>query len=75
MLAMPTSLCIHNFFHVSLLKKYVLDVNHFLSLECDSGRARRRFFSVNGFHIGRESQEASESSHGFGKVSMEVVWS
>jgi len=28
MLALPASLCIHNVFHVSLLKKYVHDVNH-----------------------------------------------
>jgi hypothetical protein len=28
MLALPTSICIHNVFHVSLLKKYVHDVNH-----------------------------------------------
>jgi hypothetical protein len=28
MLSFPMSLCIHNFFHVSLLKKYVPDVNH-----------------------------------------------
>jgi hypothetical protein len=30
MLALPASLCIHNIFHVSLLKKYVLDVNHII---------------------------------------------
>jgi hypothetical protein len=28
MIAMLTSLCIHNVFHVSLLKKYVPDANH-----------------------------------------------
>jgi hypothetical protein len=28
MLAFPMSLCIHNFFHVSWLKKYVPDANH-----------------------------------------------
>jgi hypothetical protein len=28
MLALPASLCIHNVFHVSLLKKYVHDANH-----------------------------------------------
>jgi hypothetical protein len=28
MLAFPASLCIHNVFHVSFLKKYVPDVNH-----------------------------------------------
>jgi hypothetical protein len=30
MLAFPASLCIHNVFHVSLLKKYVLDANHII---------------------------------------------
>jgi hypothetical protein len=28
MLALPSSLCIHNFFHVSFLKKYVHGANH-----------------------------------------------
>jgi hypothetical protein len=28
MLALPTSMCIHNVFHVSFLKKYVPDPNH-----------------------------------------------
>jgi hypothetical protein len=28
MLALPASMFIHNVFHVSLLKKYILDVNH-----------------------------------------------
>jgi hypothetical protein len=28
MLALPTSMTIHNVFHVSLLKKCILDVNH-----------------------------------------------
>jgi hypothetical protein len=27
-LALPASMTVHNVFHVSLLKKYVLDVNH-----------------------------------------------
>jgi hypothetical protein len=30
MLAFPASLCIHNVFHVSLLKKYVPDANHII---------------------------------------------
>ena len=28
MLSLPASLCIHNVFHISLLKKYILDANH-----------------------------------------------
>ena len=28
MIALPASICIHNVFHVSLLKKYVHDANH-----------------------------------------------
>jgi hypothetical protein len=28
MIAFPTSMSIHNVFHVSFLKKYILDVNH-----------------------------------------------
>jgi hypothetical protein len=28
MLALPTSMTVHNVFHISLLKKYILDVNH-----------------------------------------------
>jgi hypothetical protein len=28
MLALPTSMTVHNVFHVSLLKKYILDANH-----------------------------------------------
>jgi len=31
MLAFPTSLCIHNVFHVSFLKKYTPDVNHIIN--------------------------------------------
>jgi hypothetical protein len=30
MLALPTSMSTHNVFHVSLLKKYVLDDNHLI---------------------------------------------
>jgi hypothetical protein len=30
MFALPASLCIHNVFHVSLLKKYVPDANHII---------------------------------------------
>jgi hypothetical protein len=30
MLAFPKSLCIHNVFHVSLIKKYVHDANHII---------------------------------------------
>ena len=32
MLAFPTSMNVHNVFHVSLLKKYVLDPNHVMEL-------------------------------------------
>jgi hypothetical protein len=28
MLALPASMTVHNVFHVSLLKKYILDANH-----------------------------------------------
>jgi hypothetical protein len=28
MFSLPSYMCIHNVFHVSLLKKYVYDVNH-----------------------------------------------
>jgi hypothetical protein len=28
MIALPTSMSVHNVFHVSLLKKYIPDVNH-----------------------------------------------
>jgi hypothetical protein len=28
LLALPTSMCIHNVIHVSLIKKYVPDANH-----------------------------------------------
>jgi hypothetical protein len=28
MLALPASMTVHNVFHISLLKKYILDVNH-----------------------------------------------
>jgi hypothetical protein len=30
MLALHESLCIHNFFHVSLIKKYIPDANHII---------------------------------------------
>jgi hypothetical protein len=30
MLAFPTSLCIHNVFHVSFLKKYIPNANHII---------------------------------------------
>jgi hypothetical protein len=28
MIAFPTSIYVHNVFHVSLIKKYILDANH-----------------------------------------------
>jgi hypothetical protein len=30
MLTFPASLCIHNFFHLSLLKRYIPNVNHII---------------------------------------------
>jgi hypothetical protein len=32
MLALPTSMTVHNVFHVSLLKKYIPDANHVIDL-------------------------------------------
>jgi hypothetical protein len=31
MISLPASMSVHNFFHVSLLKKYILDVNHVIN--------------------------------------------
>jgi hypothetical protein len=49
---------LHNVFHVSLLKKYVHDINHVASWKFDLGGARRRVPGLVGAHIGREGQNA-----------------
>jgi hypothetical protein len=45
MLALPASMCIHNVFHVSFLKKYVPDANHVIDWNVIQGGARRRLLS------------------------------
>jgi hypothetical protein len=46
-LALPLIVKVHNVFHVSLLKKYVHDVNHIIDWSCDPGGTRRESFYQN----------------------------
>jgi hypothetical protein len=65
MIALPTSMTVHNVFHVSLLKKYITD----------SGGTRRCPASASCAHIGQEKKTAPESSHRSCKGLVDLVWS
>jgi hypothetical protein len=74
MLAFPASMHIHNVFHVSLLKKYVLDPNHVIDWtviqvehEGDFGWSQCASWM--------ESQSAQEPSHWPGKGPVDLLWS
>jgi hypothetical protein len=59
MLAFPASLCIHNVFHVSLLKKYVPDANHIIDWNVIQVEPEGDFQVRPGLHIGSEKSNSS----------------
>jgi hypothetical protein len=75
MIALPTSMSIHNVFHVSLLKKYIPNDNHVIDWNVNSGGARRHFTSASSAHFGPKSQTSPEPIHRDCKRSMDLVWS
>jgi hypothetical protein len=75
MLAFPTSMNVHNVFHVSLLKKYVHDPNHVIDWHLIQVDPEGDFQVQSSVHIGQKGQSALESSHRTGKSSMDLLWS
>jgi hypothetical protein len=73
MLALPASMCIHNVFHVSFLKKYVPDANHVIDWNVIQVEQEGDFQVQPGLHIGPEDQAALESSHRASKGPMDLV--
>jgi hypothetical protein len=52
MLSFPASLCIHNVFHVSFLKKYAPNVNHIIDCNVIQVEPKGDFLSVTSLYIG-----------------------
>jgi hypothetical protein len=75
MLSFPASLCIHNVFHVSFLKKYVPDFNHIIDWNVIQVEPEDRFQVRLVCILDSENQVAPESSHGAGKGPMDLVQS
>jgi hypothetical protein len=73
-IALPASMSIHNFFHVSLLKKYIPDVNHVIDWNVIQVE-KEGAFQVHLVRIlDRKNQTTLESSHRACKGPMDLVW-
>jgi hypothetical protein len=73
MLALPTSMHIHNVFHVSLLKKYVPDTNHVIDWNVIQVEPEGEFQVQPVCILDQKNQAALESSHKSGKGPMDLV--
>jgi hypothetical protein len=72
MLALPASMTIHNVFHVSLLKKYMPDVNHVIDWNVIQVQ-QEGILQVHLVHIGPEEKTTLESSHRACKGPVDLV--
>jgi hypothetical protein len=75
MLAFPGSLCIHNVFHLYLLKKCVLDANHLIDWNVIQVEQEGDFSSATDLHIGSKNKKTLKLSHGDSKGPIDLVQS
>jgi hypothetical protein len=73
MISLPASMSINNVFHVSFLKKYILDANHVVDWNVIQVEKEGAFQVHPGAHFGSENQTTLESSHKACKGSMDMV--
>jgi hypothetical protein len=74
MLSLSTSMCIHNVFHVSLLKKYVHDANHVIDWNVIQVEHEGDFWVEPICILDRKGQSAQEKIHRDGKGSMDLLF-
>jgi hypothetical protein len=73
MLSLPASMCIHNVFHVSLLKKYVPDANHVIDWNVIQVEQEGDFQVHPVCILDWKDQAAPESIHRDSKGPMDLV--
>jgi hypothetical protein len=74
MIGLPTSMSVHNVFHVSLLKKYIPNVNHVIDWNVIQVE-QEGTFQVHPMRIlDRKNKKTMESSHRACKGPMDLVW-
>jgi hypothetical protein len=73
MLALPASMCIHNVFHVSLLKKYVSDANHVIDWNVIQVEQEGDFRVQSMCILDQKVQASLESSNRTGKGPVDLL--